>query len=429
MNNFSGYSCNARGRESYPPRAKHKTSDRRWYQHDIDTIIYSEMFRKMQRKSQLFSMRDPIARSRLIHTFEVMRIAKEISEKLSLNTELTEGIALAHDFGNVTFGKEADTFLKEHTDFLFKHEEVSGLMLQVASSRLIPDVYRKRAKEKIKDDSSIVHTIEIEKDVYPYKLDVFEYQGDIYYISISPELLDGVVKHGTTNDIYTLEGQVVNYADNIAYLIQDIKDFEETGILRNNDKERYARSLNDLAEYDDNKDFPLQDIVGKTTSIRTAALIERFVSFNTSQLEKGAFSEIDSPILGMKIPKLVSEDIVREAIDHCWDFKKDFYQHELIKHSNSDSHGKISQIWEMLDKGSLFLEKNQQAKRFFDFLDCPIFASYKIKKGIADNDTWFNWKKACFIAHLTCDDIELIIHSCLSRDYVFDFSLPVGFEE
>lgn len=427
MDNFSEYSCNARGREPYPPGTKHKTSDRRWYQHDIDTIIYSEMFRKMQRKSQLFSMRDPIARSRLIHTFEVMRIAKEISEKLSLNTELTEGIALAHDFGNVTFGKEADTFLKNHTNSIFKHEEISGLMLQVTSSRLIPDDYRDLAKKEIMKDPSVVHTIQI--DEYPYEFNVFQYQSDIYYISISPELLDGVIKHGTRNKIFTLEGQVVNYADNIAYLIQDIKDFEETGILNVNDQARYARSLNKLAEDDNNKDFPLQDIVGKTTSIRTAALIERFVSFNLSQLEDGKFSKIYSPILKKDIPELVSESIVGKAIDSCWEFKKEFYSNELIKHSNLDSLGKISQIWEILNFNSQFLKMNKQAKNFFDFLDCPIFTSYKKEKGITDDETWFNWKKACFIAHLTCDDIELVIHSCLSRDYVFDFSLPVGFEE
>lgn len=70
------------GKALFFPDFKTKKSSRRWYQHDIDVIIYSEMFRKMQPKSQLLSIHDPVSRSRLIHTFEVVRIAKEISEKL-----------------------------------------------------------------------------------------------------------------------------------------------------------------------------------------------------------------------------------------------------------------------------------------------------------------------------------------------------------
>ena len=111
-----------RYKASYYPDFEETKSGRRWYQHDIDIITYSSMYRKMQRKSQLFSIKDPVFRSRLIHTVEVTRIAKEISEKLGLNTELTEAIALAHDFGNVAYGKVADNFLSEHTNKIFKHE-------------------------------------------------------------------------------------------------------------------------------------------------------------------------------------------------------------------------------------------------------------------------------------------------------------------
>lgn len=157
----------ARGAELYFPDFKTKKSSRRWYQHDIDVIIYSEMFRKMQRKSQLLSIYDPVSRSRLIHTFEVVRIAKEISEKLGLNSELTEAIALAHDFGNVAYGKTADLFLQEKTNNLFQHEEVSVLMMRICASRPIPDMYREKAKKAIETDPEKVYTICIPK--FPYR--------------------------------------------------------------------------------------------------------------------------------------------------------------------------------------------------------------------------------------------------------------------
>ena len=167
-----------RGKELYFPDFKPKKSSRRWYQHDIDVIIYSEMFRKMQRKSQLLSIHDPVSRSRLIHTFEVVRIAKEISEKLGLNSELTEAIALAHDFGNVAYGKPADLFLQDKTKRLFKHEEVSSLMLKVCSSRPIPDKYRNLAKEAISKNPAATHVINISE--FPYFLEVYQYKKSIY---------------------------------------------------------------------------------------------------------------------------------------------------------------------------------------------------------------------------------------------------------
>ena len=292
-----------RGKELYYPDFKEKNSSRRWYQHDIDTIIYSDMFRKMQRKAQLLSIYDPVSRSRLIHTFEVVRIAKEISEKLGINTELTEAIALAHDFGNVGYGKMAEKFLQDKTSKKFKHEEASELMLKVSASRHIPDKYRAKAKEAVDKNDSITHLIEI--DEFPYQLEVYRIKNKIYYICMSPEVLDGVVKHGTNHGAWTLEGQVVNYADNIAYLIQDISDFEAVNIFDAEAKKRYGRSLDDIEDSEIGKQFTIKGVVGETTSVRTATLIERFVLYNKKAIaeEKTPAKRIETTTLAEKSTK------------------------------------------------------------------------------------------------------------------------------
>lgn len=411
-----------RSQQTYHPDFEEKNSSRRWYQHDIDTIIYSDMFRKMQRKSQLLSIYDPVSRSRLIHTFEVVRISKEISEKLGLNSELTEAIALAHDFGNVAYGKEADVFLKDHTYKLFKHEEISALMLKVSASRIIPDKYRVVAQQEIAKERTKTHIIKISE--FPYELEVYEYKGEIYYICISPEVLDGVVKHGTGVSASTLEGQVVNYADNIAYLIQDISDFETTGIFRQTTTDRYARSLGKLQQSDGNENYPISGIVGTTTSLRTATLIERFVVYNRENLKNRTYTTVFSEILKQEIPVLKSEEIVDNAIKLCWDFIGEFYKHPLIALSNKSSRTKMEQIWEILDENSNFVAKNDCYKEFEEFLSNPIFISFKNEKENIKEKEWKAWKKACFIAHLTCDEIDLIIKSFLERDYSFDLSLP-----
>lgn len=375
----------------------------------------------MQRKSQLLSIQDPISRSRLIHTFEVVRIAKEICEKLGFNPELAEAIALAHDFGNVAYGKNADIFLQKKTNKLFKHEEVSELMLKITASRLIPDVYRKKAIDAISKDEKVTHKITIKH--FPGFLEVYKYGRNIYYVCISPEVLDGVVKHGTSNVAATVEGQIVNYADNIAYLIQDISDFEATGIFDRDAKERYGRCLDDLKSKDHNDLYPLSGIVGATTSLRTATLIERFVTYNQKRLAEEDYSKKYSSILKQDIPVLKTESIVQQAIDRCWDFIKEFYEEDLIKVSNITSWSKMEQLWDIIQDRSYFCEKNQSYKEFDKMLSSPLFLTFKNQKKIKKDDSWENWKKAFFIAHLTCDEIDLIIKSFLERDYVFDLSL------
>lgn len=411
-----------RGKSLYYPDFEEKNSSRRWYQHDIDIIIYSNMFRKMQRKGQLLSISDPVSRSRLIHTFEVVRIAKEISEKLKLNTELTEAIALAHDLGNLAYGKIAEEFLMSKTKHLFKHEEVSMLMLKISSSRLIPDKYRKKAKKEIDKDPTILHKIDI--DEFPYELEVYKYERDIYYVCMSPEVIDGVKKHGTKVNASTLEGQVVNYADNIAYLIQDVSDFEATGIFDKNSKERYSRCLKKLEEKDSNDKYPLIGIVGETTSLRTATLIERFVSYNDEKISNKKNETEFSELLNTNIPVLDIEPIVKEAIDECWEFKKEYYENELIKVSNIQSELKMVQLWDILSADTSFSKKNRSYIEFKKMLNSPIFVSYKREKQVLDDNEWKEWEKAFFVAHLTCDEIDLIIKSFLERDYVFDLVLP-----
>lgn len=412
--------------EKYSPNFRPSGNERRWYQHDIDTIVYSTFFRKMQRKAQLFSIQDPIFRSRIIHTFEVVRISKEISERLNLNVELTEAIALAHDFGNVAYGKVADEFLQDKTNGNFKHEEVSSLMLKLCSSRTIPDSFRDKAKQIICGDDTKTHLLPI--DTFPYQLEVYKFGArSIHYTCMSPEVIEGVKKHGTKNVSHTLEGQVVNYADNIAYLIQDISDFEEVGIFDRETKLRYERILDDLVENCNEDTTYIKEIVSATTSSRTSAFIERFVLHNLKVLEKwddNNPSSFFSEILEMKIPILEMDPVLKKAIDACWDFKKDFYEEKLISISNCTSATKMNQIWDITDKDSPFVEKNKAYSDFMKMLASPIFNSYREEKKIIENEDWDNWKRAFFIANLTCDEIDLIIKSYLERDYIFDLSLP-----
>jgi len=92
------------------------------YQRDRDRIIHSSAFRRLEYKTQVFVNHEgDHYRTRLTHTLEVAQIARTIARALSLNEDLTEAIALAHDMGHTPFGhsgeKALDEVMKDHGGF------------------------------------------------------------------------------------------------------------------------------------------------------------------------------------------------------------------------------------------------------------------------------------------------------------------------
>jgi len=195
--------------ENKNPPHLNKSEDRPYddirtsFEHDVDEIIHSEIFRKLAGKMQLSSaiMGDAL-RNRLTHTLEVERIAHHISKRLGLNLELTKAIAFGHDIGHPPFGhsgeRTLDSILRSHGHSGFDHAFQS---------------YR-----------------------------VCEY----YYEGITSETKSGI-KHHTfnipeyfTNDINSLspEGQVVRLSDAIAFINSDIEDGKRLEILNDKDLNR-----------------------------------------------------------------------------------------------------------------------------------------------------------------------------------------------
>lgn len=91
-----------------------KNTEQYSFKKEVDNIMYSTAFRRMSAKTQVFnSGTSDYLRTRLTHTLEVSQIAKNISEELGLNIELTEAIALAHDLGHTPFGHIGERCLHE----------------------------------------------------------------------------------------------------------------------------------------------------------------------------------------------------------------------------------------------------------------------------------------------------------------------------
>lgn len=181
------------------------------FQRDRDRIIHSTAFRRLEYKTQVFIYHEgDYYRNRLTHTLEVQQIARTIARILRLNEDLVEAIALAHDLGHTPFGHKGESAL-------------NGLMVQHGYNGF----------EHNRQGLRIVDKLERR---YP------QFPG----LNLSYEVREGIIKHNTSYDLPaeepdykefiknpspSLESQVVNFADEIAYTCHDLDDGLKSGII------------------------------------------------------------------------------------------------------------------------------------------------------------------------------------------------------
>lgn len=192
-------SASSRGREYNEPEDPYRTV----FQRDRDRVIHSKAFRRLKGKTQVFVAHyGDHYRSRLSHTMEVAQLSRDIARMLNLNEDLAETIALAHDLGHTPFGHAGQDVMNEMMrkyDRSFEHNE--------QSLRIVEFLEKKSPN----------------------------YRG----LNLTFEVRDGLIKHRTPydhptsddNTMPSIEAQIVNIADEIAYLNHDIDDGLRAGIL------------------------------------------------------------------------------------------------------------------------------------------------------------------------------------------------------
>lgn len=180
------FSINSKGRL----REEKDCPMRSCYQRDRDRILHSKSFRRMKQKTQVFTEPDSDHfRTRMTHSLEVMQIARTIARALSLNEDLVEAIALGHDMGHTPFGHGGERALAEIYGH-FRHNEQS---LRV--------------------------------------VDLLENEGN--GLNLTFEVRSGILNHSGTAKNVTLEGELVQLADRIAYVNHDLDDAIRAGLVLN----------------------------------------------------------------------------------------------------------------------------------------------------------------------------------------------------
>ncbi len=157
------------------------------FERDRDRILHSSAFRRLAGKTQVFVFPEDHQRTRLTHALEVAQVAVSIARALGLNTALAEAIALGHDCGHGPGGHASEDALSPYVDGGYDHA-VWGADVTVTS------------------------------------------------LNLCAETLDGIRNHSWSRPApATPEGEVVSWADRIAYVCHDFEDAVAAGIVTPDD--------------------------------------------------------------------------------------------------------------------------------------------------------------------------------------------------
>ena len=207
------YACDpaqSRGRRFPEPDAPTRTV----YQRDRDRIVHSTAFRRLVYKTQVFLNHEgDLFRTRLTHSLEVAQLGRSIARALQLNEDLVEAIALAHDLGHTPFGHAGQDALN---DCMQAH---GGFEHNLQSLRVVD-----RLEESYPQFDGINLTFETREGILKHcsrdnarVLETYEPNG------VGRRFLDGTYP--------SLEAQLCNLADEIAYNAHDIDDGVRSGLI------------------------------------------------------------------------------------------------------------------------------------------------------------------------------------------------------
>ncbi len=253
---FATKSALSRGRVVDEPEHAYRTA----FQRDRDRIVHSASFRRLEYKTQVFIYHEgDHYRNRLTHTLEGGQIARTIARALRLNEELSEAVVLAHDLGHTPFGH--------------------------AGERVLADV--------MSDDGGFDHNrqslrvVDLLEERYP------EFRG----LNLSYETREGILKHGCdwphpvpVPELLaqpSLEAQIADHADEIAYTVHDLDDGLRSGLLE-------LADLKSVALWDDTHRQVRDRLGGSSARVLLAQTIRALLDRLVTELIENSVARVES---------------------------------------------------------------------------------------------------------------------------------------
>lgn len=294
------------------------------FQRDRDRIIHSTAFRRLEYKTQVFVNHEgDLFRTRLTHSLEVAQLARGIARTLNLHEDLTEAIALAHDLGHTPFGHAGQDALNACM------KDFGGFEHNLQSLRVVDKLEQRYA----------------------------EFDG----LNLTFELREGILKHcaiknakqlgdvglrfiNKTNP--SLEAQVTNYADEIAYNNHDVDDGLRSGLITIEQLQQVELFAEQLAivqsKYTNLEQKRLRhETIRRMINVLVVDLCAQTIK-NIKKLNPKSIQEI------RQAPYLVSfsEQMTAKNLSLKQFLRKNLYQHENVKKMSNQAERIIRELFD-----------------------------------------------------------------------------------
>jgi dGTPase len=322
MKEYAVHEDNSQGREYL----ENKSPLRNDFQRDRDRIIHSSAFRRLMYKTQVFVNHEgDMFRTRLTHSLEVSQISRGIARSLELNEDLSETIALAHDLGHTPFGHAGQDALnqcmKSHGGFEHNYQSLR-----------VVDKLEKR---------------------------YVNFSG----LNLTFESREGILKHcskknasslGKVGERFlnktkpSLEAQIVDIADSIAYNIHDLEDGYRSGILTISKlkqldffAENYSILINDLNSNE------VDEKVGVYETLRRMMFILiNDVTNNSIKLLKQSNIKTIDEVRNHKTTLINFSEIIQNYLNDCRSFLRiNLYEHPRVNLMTSNANKIITDLF------------------------------------------------------------------------------------
>jgi len=293
------------------------------FQRDRDRIIHSGAFRRLEYKTQVFVNHEgDMFRTRLTHSLEVAQISRGISRTLGLHEDLAEAIALAHDLGHTPFGHAGQSALNQCM------KSYGGFEHNLQSLRIIDFLEN----------------------------DYTDFKG----LNLTFETREGVLKHCSKKNAHklgevgkrfiqktqpSLEAQLVNFADEIAYNHHDIDDGYRSGLVSFNQFKDLS-FFNDICKEVKIASPSINDKQCIKSGIRRMMnlFIEDLCQHSQKKIDQARLSSIDDvrnavPIIGLSENMMKKQQLMKNFL------RKNLYLHPRVKEMTDNAHDVIEKLF------------------------------------------------------------------------------------
>ena len=317
---YAAQAENCRGRRY----AEAPPSGRSEFQRDRDRIIHSTAFRRLEYKTQVFVNHEgDLFRTRLTHSLEVAQIGRAIARSLGLDEDLVEAIALAHDLGHTPFGHTGQDALNACM------HDYGGFEHNLQSLRVVDQL-----EERYAEFDGLNLTFETR-------------EGILKHCSLpNARLLGDIGVRFLQKQQPSLEAQVANLADEIAYNNHDVDDGLRSGLLELEQLSQvavFARHLQEVkqryAQLDDRR--AIHETVRRMINTLITDLVAQS-SQNIAQAQPGSVDAVRTaaPLIGF------SDTIRTEQRELKHFLRTQLYQHYRVNRMSSKARRIIKALFE-----------------------------------------------------------------------------------